>query len=110
MRDRIKIIRERIEQSNRMTLLFSNINLWILEKQRKTKTSQRISAITERIQTMKVDLIDVNNSMETVEGELKSKIRVLTKQIQKLNKIRHDFLHDLTKYIFPIEEVSASEE
>ena len=91
-------------------VLFECRSFFESEKQRKIQTSRRISAISERIQTIKGELTDVNNQMMSVKGELKSQIRVLRKQIQTLNKTRHKFFDDLSKYIFPIKEVSANEE
>ncbi|UJR28391.1 hypothetical protein I4U23_009632 [Adineta vaga] len=94
IRNKINIFQEQIER----------------KKQLKIETLQRINTIRNQIQTIKTESNDIKNTMELTKEDIGKRIHSLIKHTNKLNKIRREQLDELSKYIFPIEEVSAMED
>ncbi len=84
--------------------------MFFLEQQINMETQQRVNNTRSRIETIKNELNDINKDIQSANDGIRKGIHIRTKREDKLNKVRRELFDELCKYIFPIEQVSATEE
>ena len=100
-------LREQIKKSTFKKCLCIRQWIFFAEKQLNLSTSNHIKAIRSRNRDIKQKLVSIKDINGKASGENSKMLKDLHDEQDKVRRLRREYLHQLQKYICPIELVST---